>query len=93
MRSKIVTYSVLTVGALAFLFPFYYMIAGSLQTSPDTSIAGAFPHPSNLTVENYTAIDGRINLLQAWRTRASSPAASSSARSCSACSPDTRSQC
>ncbi|WP_150952599.1 carbohydrate ABC transporter permease [Microbacterium testaceum] len=64
MRSKIVTYGVLTVGALAFLFPFYYMIAGSLQTNPDTSIAGAFPNPSNLTVENYTAIDGRINLLQ-----------------------------
>ncbi|PVE66218.1 carbohydrate ABC transporter permease [Microbacterium testaceum] len=64
MRSKIVTYGVLVVGALAFLFPFYYMIAGSLQTNPDTSIAGAFPNPGNLTVENYTAIDGRINLLQ-----------------------------
>ena len=64
MKSKIVTYGVLTVGALAFLFPFYYMVVGSLQTNPDTSIAGAFPHPSNLTTENYTAIDGRINLLQ-----------------------------
>lgn len=64
MRSKIVTYGVLTVGALAFLFPFWYMIVGSLQTNPDTSISGAFPHPSNLTTENYTAIDGRINLLQ-----------------------------
>lgn len=64
MRSKIVTYGVLVVGALAFLFPFYYMIAGSLQTNPDTSIAGAFPNPGNLTVENYTAIDGRVNLLQ-----------------------------
>jgi len=64
VKSKIVTYGVLTVGALAFLFPFYYMVVGSLQTNPDTSIAGAFPHPSNLTTENYTAIDGRINLLQ-----------------------------
>ncbi|MDQ1083151.1 MULTISPECIES: carbohydrate ABC transporter permease [Microbacterium] len=64
MRSKLATYGVLTIGALAFLFPFYYMVAGSLQTNPDTSIAGAFPHPSNLTLENYTAIDGRINLLQ-----------------------------
>ncbi len=64
MRSKVVTYSVLTLGALAFLFPFYYMVVGSLQTSPDPSIAGAFPHPSNLTLENYTAIDGRINLLK-----------------------------
>ena len=64
MRSKVVTYGVLTLGALAFLFPFYYMVVGSLQTNPDPSIAGAFPHPSNLTTENYTAIDGRINLLQ-----------------------------
>lgn len=64
MRSKLVTYGVLTLGALAFLFPFYYMVVGSLQTSPDTSIAGAFPNPANLTVENYTAIDGRINLLR-----------------------------
>ncbi|MFJ4037551.1 carbohydrate ABC transporter permease [Microbacterium sp. NPDC090007] len=64
MRNRVVTYGVLTVGALAFLFPFYYMIAGSLQTNPDTSIAGAFPNPGNLTTENYTAIDGRINLLQ-----------------------------
>ncbi len=64
MRSKVVTYSVLTLGALAFLFPFYYMVVGSLQTNPDPSIAGAFPHPSNLTTENFTAIDGRINLLQ-----------------------------
>ena len=64
MRSRIVTYGVLTLGALAFLFPFYYMVVGSLQTNPDPSIAGAFPHPSNLTTENFTAIDGRINLLQ-----------------------------
>lgn len=64
MRTKVVTYGVLTLGALAFLFPFYYMVVGSLQTNPDTSIAGAFPHPSNLTLENYTAIDGRINLLK-----------------------------
>ena len=55
---------VLALGALAFLFPFYYMVVGSLQTNPDPSIAGAFPHPSNLTTENFTAIDGRINLLQ-----------------------------
>ncbi|KZE37977.1 carbohydrate ABC transporter permease [Microbacterium sp. T32] len=64
MKSKVVTYGVLTLGALAFLFPFYYMVVGSLQTNPDTSIAGAFPHPSNLTLENYAAIDGRINLLK-----------------------------
>ncbi|NII51756.1 carbohydrate ABC transporter permease [Frigoribacterium endophyticum] len=54
---------VLAVGALAFLFPFYYMVIGSLQTKPDPTVAGAFPHPSNLTGANYAAIDSRIGLL------------------------------
>ena len=55
---------VLSVGAVAFLFPFYYMIVGSLQKSPDTSIAGAFPNPANLTLENYADINSRVNLMQ-----------------------------
>ncbi len=53
---------VLGVGALVFLFPFYYMIIGSLQASPDPSIAGAFPHPSNITGANYLAINDRLHL-------------------------------
>ncbi|WP_081416251.1 carbohydrate ABC transporter permease [Gryllotalpicola ginsengisoli] len=55
---------VLAVGAIAFLFPFYYMVIGSLQKSPDTTIAGAFPEAGNLTLSNYADINGRINLLQ-----------------------------
>lgn len=55
----------LALGALAFLFPFYYMVVGSLQSSPDTSVAGAFPRPGNLTVQNYASIDDSINLLRA----------------------------
>jgi multiple sugar transport system permease protein len=55
---------VLAVGAFVFLFPFYYMVVGSLQTSPDPSIAGAFPNPANLTLENYAAINSRIGLLR-----------------------------
>jgi multiple sugar transport system permease protein len=55
---------VLTLGALVFLFPFYYMIIGSLQTKPDTTIAGAFPNPANITGANYAAINERINLFQ-----------------------------
>ncbi|MGN6763045.1 MAG: carbohydrate ABC transporter permease [Leifsonia sp.] len=54
---------VLTIGAIAFLFPFYYMLVGSLQNAPDTSIAGAFPNPANLTLNNYVQINSRINLL------------------------------
>ena len=55
---------VLGLGALAFLFPFYYMIMGSLQKTIDSSLAGAIPQRGNLTVANYTAIDSRIDLLQ-----------------------------
>ncbi|WP_241978329.1 carbohydrate ABC transporter permease [Cryobacterium sp. Hz9] len=53
----------LAVGAFVFLFPFYYMLIGSLQASPDTSVAGAFPNPTNLSLENYTEINDRISLL------------------------------
>ncbi|TFB59505.1 carbohydrate ABC transporter permease [Cryobacterium sp. TMT1-62] len=55
---------VLTVGALVFLFPFYYMVIGSLQKEPDPTVAGAFPNPANLTLDNYGDINSRINLLQ-----------------------------
>lgn len=61
---NILRYVVLFVGALIFLFPFYYMVIGSLQTEPDSTIAGAFPNPANITGENYVAINSRIDLLQ-----------------------------
>ena len=54
---------VLAIGALVFLFPFYYMVVGSLQESPDPSPAGAFPSLGNITGANYTDIDGRIDLV------------------------------
>src|SRR4051812_24552830 len=55
---------VLCVGAVTFLFPFYYMFIGSLQTKPDATLAGAFPNPANITGENYVEINDRINLAQ-----------------------------
>lgn len=55
---------VLAIGALAFLFPFYYMVIGSLQTKPDPSVVGAFPNIANITGENYVQINERINLFQ-----------------------------
>ncbi len=61
---KILRGVVLSVGAVAFLFPFYYMIIGSLQASPDSTPGGAFPNPANLTLENYTDINSRINLMR-----------------------------
>jgi len=55
--------AVLALGALVFLFPFYYMVIGSLQAEPDPTVAGAFPNPANLTLDNFTAINERISLL------------------------------
>ncbi len=62
--ANILRYVVLGIGALVFLFPFYYMVVGSLQREPDTSLAGAFPNPSNITLDNYVDINGRIGLVQ-----------------------------
>ena len=55
---------VVGLGALVFLFPFYYIIIGSLQTKPDPSVAGAFPNPGNITIENYVQINERIDLFR-----------------------------
>jgi multiple sugar transport system permease protein len=55
---------VLVLGALAFLFPFYYMVVGSLQKKSDTSLGGAIPRPGNLSLHNYGQINAAINLGQ-----------------------------
>jgi multiple sugar transport system permease protein len=55
--------AVLLLGALVFLFPFYYMLIGSLQSEPDTSLGGAFP-TGGFTLENYADIDSRVNLVR-----------------------------
>jgi multiple sugar transport system permease protein len=53
----------LTAGALLFLFPFYYMVIGSLQGNPDTSIGGLIPHKA-LTLHNFSQINGRVDLVR-----------------------------
>jgi multiple sugar transport system permease protein len=53
----------LLLGAVAFLFPFYYMLIGSLQAEPDTTPSGLLPR-DNLTLHNYTDINERVDLLQ-----------------------------
>jgi ABC-type glycerol-3-phosphate transport system permease component len=55
---------VLGIGALVFLFPFYYMIIGSLQTKLDPTITGLIPSPANISGANYVQINERINLFQ-----------------------------
>ena len=53
----------LYAGALLFIFPFYYMLRGSLQPEPDTSLKGVLP-TGGYTLDNYAAINGRVDLLQ-----------------------------
>ena len=52
----------LGVGALVFLFPFYYMVIGALQREPNSGVSGAFPNPANLTLDNLRDIDQAIDL-------------------------------
>jgi multiple sugar transport system permease protein len=55
-------FAALLIGAFVFLFPFYYMLIGSLQAEPDPTVSGAFPSPGNLTGHNYVEINNAINL-------------------------------
>ena len=61
-RARAVRMAVLFAGAVAFVFPFYYMVVGSLQTEPDTGVGGALPDPSNLTFANYEQLDAALTL-------------------------------
>ena len=56
---------VLAIGAVLFIFPFYYMVIGSFQAVADKSLSGILPHPDNLTVTNYQEINDAINAPQA----------------------------
>ena len=53
----------LIVGAVAFLFPFYYMIIGSLQPKSDPSISGVIPL-HGVTLHNYAQINASLGLLR-----------------------------
>jgi multiple sugar transport system permease protein len=53
---------VLLIGALVFIFPFYYMIVGSLQKKQNTSLSGVLPQPSNITLHNYGQINAALSL-------------------------------
>jgi multiple sugar transport system permease protein len=60
--SRILGMVALVAGAIAFLFPFYYMVIGALQREPRTDISGAFPDPANLTLDNFVAINAQVDL-------------------------------
>ena len=56
------SFGALLLGALVFLFPFYYMLVGSFKAKSDTSLGGLLP--TGLTTHNYAQIDSRVNLLR-----------------------------
>ena len=51
----------LSIGAVGFLFPFYYMVIGSFQAVADKSVSGVLPHTDNLTWTNYKEINAAID--------------------------------
>jgi multiple sugar transport system permease protein len=55
--------TLLVLGALLFLFPFYYMVIGALQAEPDTSISGLIPR-HGLTLHNFQQINSRVDLVR-----------------------------
>jgi multiple sugar transport system permease protein len=62
-KPRVWSTAALAFGALLFLFPFYYMVIGSLQETLDTSLAGAFP-TGGFTLNNYSQINSRVDLVQ-----------------------------
>jgi multiple sugar transport system permease protein len=64
---RVLSLVALLIGALVFLFPFWYMIIGAFQAAPDPTVGGAFPDPSTLTVDNFIAINARLDLLVTLR--------------------------
>ena len=52
----------LFIGAVVFLFPFYYMIIGSLQKTANTTLSGTLPQPGNITLHNYGQINAALSL-------------------------------
>ncbi|MFB4421097.1 carbohydrate ABC transporter permease [Streptomyces sp. QL37] len=53
-------YVLLSLGAVAFLFPFYYMVVGSLRRTTAGDLSAAVP--TGLTGGNYTAVNSAISL-------------------------------
>lgn len=58
---RILSIVLLTVAAIGFAFPFYFMLVGAFQESPTNAPNELFP-TSGWTVDNFVAIDSRIDL-------------------------------
>jgi multiple sugar transport system permease protein len=58
---RILSIILLTIAAIGFAFPFYFMLVGAFQESPTNAPNELFP-TSGWTVDNFVAIDSRIDL-------------------------------
>ncbi|WP_144875343.1 carbohydrate ABC transporter permease [Microbacterium sp. 1.5R] len=59
---RILSIVLLTAAAIGFAFPFYFMLVGAFQESPTNSPSELLP-TGGWTVDNFIAIDSRIDLL------------------------------
>ncbi len=64
MRSKILTYFVLIIGALLFAYPFLWMIFATLK--PEVEIAEIWLFSKNMSFKNYSIVFNRIPILRAF---------------------------
>lgn len=62
-RSSVMLYVVLTVFALAFVFPFWFMAVGAFQENPTTSPSDLLPI-GGWTLQNFADINSRLNLIR-----------------------------
>ncbi|WP_435748332.1 carbohydrate ABC transporter permease [Microbacterium sp. PMB16] len=58
---RIISIVLLTVAAIGFAFPFYFMLVGAFQENPTNAPNELLP-TSGWTVDNFVAIDSRIDL-------------------------------
>jgi multiple sugar transport system permease protein len=60
---RLATYGFVTLGALASIFPLYYMVVGSLQLRADSAFSGLIPRAGNIGLQNYRDVNRAISLL------------------------------
>ncbi|NUP48882.1 MAG: carbohydrate ABC transporter permease [Catenulispora sp.] len=60
---RLVTYGFVFIGAVASIFPLYYMVVGSFQLKTDSAFSGLIPRPGNLGLTNYREVNKAISLL------------------------------
>ncbi|MDQ6877563.1 MAG: carbohydrate ABC transporter permease [Candidatus Dormibacteraeota bacterium] len=57
---RLVRLIALLIGAVIFIFPFYYMVIVAFKTHPEIGLTAAIP--TGLSLQNYATINGAINL-------------------------------